>query len=256
MQIVSLITDFGSKDYFVADLKARILSQNSNCNIVDISHEIEPYDIVQAAFFIKNIFPSFPLHTIHIIAVNNTYRKNSEYICFEKDNQFFIGPNNGVYSLVFEDLNFENVFVINPPSSELNHYYHLYAHAVAYLSHKLPINEIGPKVTVINQRLELKPVVTSQQIRATIIHIDQFENVIINLKKEQFEKIRAGRNFELYYKQNDPINYLSRNYSDVAIGDPLAFFNTYGYLEIAINMGKASTMFSLNRNETIQINFF
>ena len=80
--------------------------------------------------------------------------------------------------------------------------------------------------------------------------------MIINLRKEDFEKIRQDRNFEIYYKQHDPINYLSRNYGDVAIGDAVAFFNSSGYLELAINMGKASSVFNLHRNENIQINFY
>ncbi|MBK9042190.1 MAG: SAM-dependent chlorinase/fluorinase [Saprospiraceae bacterium] len=97
---------------------------------------------------------------------------------------------------------------------------------------------------------------TNSQIRATIIYVDHYDNVIINLRKEDFEKIRQDRKFEIYYKQHDPINYLSRNYGDVAIGDPVAFFNSSGYLELAINMGKASSVFNLHRNENIQINFY
>ncbi len=255
MQIVSLTTDFGTRDYYVAELKGILLTKNCLFNIIDISHEVNAYDIVQGAFFLKNVIVQFPPGTIHIVAVNNNYDKESEYVCFKKYDQYFIGPNNGLFTLVFEQLPPEEVFQIKPNQEPSMHYYHLYAYAADYICRGLPIENIGPAVQETNEKLELRPVVTSNQIRATIIHIDAFDNVIINLKKEQFEKVRAGRSFELYYKQYDPITTLSNTYSDVAVGETVIFFNTAGFLEIAVNLGNASSTFNLNRNETIQINF-
>ncbi len=256
MQIVSLTTDFGVKDYYVSKLKGQLLSQKEDVQIVDVSHHIAPYDIIEAAFFIKNIFRQFPKDSIHIVAVNNVYRKKSEYLIFYREGQYFIGPNNGVFSLIFEDLTSSEVYILNDLNPQSYHYEDLYARAVGYISAGLPVTEIGPNPQDFLQRLELKPVITNSQIRATIIYVDHYDNVIINLRKEDFEKIRQDRNFEIYYKQHDPINYLSRNYGDVAIGDAVAFFNSSGYLELAINMGKASSVFNLHRNENIQINFY
>lgn len=255
MQIVSLTTDFGTRDYYVAELKGILLTKNNLFNIVDISHEVNAYDIVQGAFFVKNVIGQFPPGTIHIVAVNNNYHQESEYICFKKHEQYFIGPNNGLFTLVFDQLQSGEVFQIRPDYDMPSHYYHLYAYAADYISRELPIDNIGPAVSEINEKLELRPVVTTYQIRATIIHVDAFDNVIINLRKEQFEKVRAGRDFELYYKQHDPITTLNKTYSDVAPGETVIFFNTAGFLEIAVNLGNASTAFNLNRNETIQINF-
>ena len=132
----------------------------------------------------------------------------------------------------------------------------IFSHAAAYLGHGLPISEIGPVVANFSRKLVIQPVITSNQIRATIIHIDHFENAVVNLRKDMFERVRNERNFALYYKQNDPITFLSKDYGDVAIGDALAFFNSAGYLEIAINMDKASSMLNLFKNEMIQINFY
>lgn len=256
MQIVSLTTDFGVKDYYVAKLKGQLLQQKKDIQLIDISHYITPYDIIEAAFFIKNIYPHYPEGTIHVVAVNNVYRKKNEYLVFKNEGQYFIGPNNGIFSLIFEHLTAENVFVINDMSSQAFQYEELYARTVGYISAGLPIEEIGPHPTEFTQRLELKPVVTQDQIRATIIHVDHYDNVIVNIKKDEFERIRQNRDFRIYYKQHDPINYLSRHYGDVAIGDPLAFFNASGYLEIAVNMGRAGALFNLHRNENIQINFY
>jgi S-adenosyl-L-methionine hydrolase (adenosine-forming) len=256
MQIVSLTTDYGSKDFHVAELRASILSKCKNATLVDISHHIDHFDILQAAFFIKNVIPSFPKGSIHIVAVNIHYKRKSEFVVLERDGQYFIGPNNGIFSLLFDDINPSHVFLINHGETLLLPLHQLYGHVAAYISHGLPINEIGPPVLSFTQKSTIQPVITADMIRATIIHIDHFENVIVNLKQEVFDRVRNGRSFALYYKQYDPIKFLSYDYGDVAIGDPLAFFNSSGYLEIAINMDKASSLLNLYKNEMIQINFY
>ena len=110
MQLVSLTTDYGSKDFYVADLKAAILSKYRDTMLIDISHHIDHFDILQAAFFVKNALASFPAGTIHIIAVNCNYKRKSEFICYERDGHFFVGPNNGVFSLIFEDF---DIYALN-----------------------------------------------------------------------------------------------------------------------------------------------
>lgn len=255
MQIVSLTSDYGIRDYYVAELKAAILGKGNQIQVVDVSNNVDRFDIVQASFFIKNVIPSFPQGTIHVVAVHCHYTSQPELIGFERDGQWFVGPNNGIFSLVFDDLREEEMFVIQQPGDTPLPLNGLIAHATAYLSHALPLNEIGPPLQSLTRKLVIQPVITSSQIRATIMHIDHFENVIVNLKKEVFEKTRNGRNFEIYYKPNEPITCLSRNYGDVSVGEALAFFNASGYLEIALNMDMASTMLNLHKNETIQINF-
>jgi S-adenosylmethionine hydrolase len=255
MQIVSLTTDYGSKDYYVAELKASVLSKKSDFTIIDISHDIDRFDIVQAAFYLQNAVSSFLSGTIHILAVNCNYKRKSEYICFLKDGHYFIGPNNGVFSLIFTDLDETGIYTIQHPDNDPVTVNEIFSHAAAYIGHGLPLEEIGTATLNFNKKLTIQPVITSNQIRATIIHIDHFENVIVNLKKDTFERVRNNRRFELYFKPNDPITFLSKDYGDVSIGDPVAFFNSAGYLEIALNMDKASTMLNLLKNEMVQINF-
>ena len=255
MQIVSLTTDYGTKDYYVAELKASILSSKSDFTIIDISHQIDNFDIIQAAFYLENAMKSFPTGAIHIVAVNCNYKRKSKFVCFEKNNQYFIGPDNGIFSLIFDDFTTTDVYEIIPPENGNSSVRSIFSHAAACIGHKLSLQEVGNKIEDINRKLVIQPVVTAHQIRATIIHIDHFQNVIVNLKKDLFDKVRNERRFELYYKPNDPITFLCKDYSDVAIGDTLAFFNSAGFLEIAINMEQAAAMLNLSKNEMIQINF-
>ena len=252
MQIITLTTDYGYTDYYVAELKGALYSKAKDINIVDISHSIDSYDIVQASFFISSVFEKFPENSIHILSVFNYYDEQVEHLMLKKDNHYFIAPNNGVMSLIFKDLDKGEMVVINSDSNSLAE---KVSHAVAMINHGMPLVEIGIPPDNFVTKMGIQPVITSSQIRATIIHIDHYENVVVNLKKDLFEKIRNNRPFSIYYKQTEPITGLSRNYGDVDVGETMCLFNSASYMEIAVNMGKASTMYNLNKDETIQINF-
>ncbi len=253
MQLVSLITDYGRKDYYLAELKAALFSKCEDIQIIDVSHEIAFYDIALAAYNLKHLLSSLPHKTINIVSVNNYYEKKPKYIVFKRENHFFIGPDNGIFSLIFDDL--EDVFEINLDALDNRQVHNVYSHSAACIHHNLPFEEFSTPYKDFNVRLNFRPVVTNQQIKATIIHIDQYENVVTNCTKDIFEKSRQGRGFSIYYKPNDPIDILSKHYGEVNVGEALAWFNNTGHLEIAINMGKASTTLHLFQNETIQIDF-
>lgn len=255
-QLVTLTTDYGLEDYYVVELKASILQKAKAVQFFDVSHFIPSYDITKAAYFVENVYRKFPAGTIHIISVHNHYARKNRVLILKRNGHFFVAPDNGVLSLIFDDLLIGELYTVDDKQLNLDSLSEKFAHIVGYLKHRLPLNEIGPQVEQVNKKLKIEAVVTSSQVRATIIHVDHYDNVIINLTKEKFEQIRAGRKFELYYKQNEPIDYIYRSYSDVAVGEVLLLFNSEDYLELAINMGRASSMFNLNVNETVQINFY
>jgi len=252
MQVITLTTDYGQKDFYVAQLKGSILSKVNEVHFVDISHSLERYDIVQTALFLESTFPHFPIGTIHIVSVLNYYGPQNDFLITKQKDQYFITPNNGVLSLLFPTISEEEVYSIDFNFQNLSE---LFAHCVAAINHGLGIEDLGHSCKNFIRKMGIQPVVTRSQIRGTIIHIDHYENVVINIKRSDFENLRNGRPFEIYYKQNDPICRLSGNYNDVDVGESLCLFNSSGYLEIAVNMGKAATMYNLNKDETIQINF-
>ncbi len=256
MQLVTLTTDFGLSDHYVAVLKGTILSKKQDLQMIDVSHDIDTHDIVQAAFHVVNSYNTFPKGTIHVVAVYNFYQPDFEFVAFEREGHYFIGPNNGIFSLIFDDLIEAEIHKIDYDNDKDFKIQQIISHGVACIAHGLGMNEIGPIVDEFTRKIGIQPVVTKDQIRATIIHIDHFENVVVNLKKPLFEKMRAGRKFALYYQQNDPINKISKNYNEAPIGDVLCCFNAAGYMEIAINMGRAASLLGLKKNETVQINFY
>lgn len=254
MQLVTLISDFGTKDYYSALLKGSILSSNKNLQIVDVTHEIDTHDIRQAAYVLNATSRHFPAGTIHVVAVNNYYDHNFEYIIFEYKEHFYIGPNNGVFSLAFDSVDEDEIYKIVLDEDD-NDLFDLVAHAVSLISRDMAITEVGVPLNRYVKKLDVQPVVTNNEIRATIVHIDKFENVILNVHREFFEHTRRGRRFELFFKYYNPITEVSELYCDVPIGEAVCLFNSANYLEIAINMGKAASQLDLAKDETIQIKF-
>ena len=254
-RLLSLITDFGNKDYYQAKFKASVFKNCNQAEIIDVSHEIPLHDISLAAYQLKNIIQEFPKSSIHLVAVNNYYSDQPKYIAFECDGQFFIGPDNGVFSLVFPNLDQLEVYEIHGPDAFHRDASSVYLHAISCLYHELPMKEFGSKSDEIVLKIEFKPVVTTTQLRATVIHIDHFGNVVTNLSKSTFEDARMGRRFKLYYDPHDPLEYISKSYGSIGVGEPLCLFNEAGLLEIAISMGNAAQLLNLKINETIQIDF-
>ena len=255
MQIVTLTSDFGLKDSYVSILKGALLRKSSNLNLIDISHNVPCFDINKGAYLLKNSYSHFPKGSIHIISVNSYHNQNPVYIVFERDGHFFIGPNNGIFSLIFEDLNENSIREINSDSVTILRSEEAFSHAVACLNNNLTVEDIGRVIERFERKINLKPVTNSVSIRATIIHIDHYGNVIVNLHKDVFEKSRKGRKFAIYFKQSDPITHISKNYGDAPIGETLSLFNSSLMLEIAINMGNANMVLNLQKDEAIQIDF-
>jgi S-adenosyl-L-methionine hydrolase (adenosine-forming) len=254
MQIISLITDFGDKDYYLAELKASVYTKCKDVVIIDISHDIPVYDISLAAYQMKYMMKSLPAKSINILSVNNYYDTHPRYIIMEHDDKYFIAPDNGILSLLVDRL--DTVFEIDISTLSDKRLSNIYGHAIACLHHNLPLEEFSRQINDVDQKFGFMPVVTQNQIKATILHVDQYGNVITNCSKLIFEKSREGRSFAIYYKPGEPIRTISNHYGEVNFGEAVALFNNADYLELAINMDNASKQLHLHKNETIQIDFY
>lgn len=254
MQIVTLTTDFGLQDYYVPVLKGTILSRHRELNIVDISHQIKHHDIVQAAFVLKNTWSAFPEGTIHVISVNNLGGERGRFLAFKYEKHIFIGPDNGIFTLIFPKLSPLNIVEI--PFAGLNFEYvrEALSSAIGHLASNLPLESLGNPARDILQRITFQPVIAPSQIRGAVIYVDNYDNVVSNITRDLFDKVGRGRPFQLFFKRHDPILRLSKHYNDVPIGETLCLFNS-DYLEVSINMGKAAELFGLKIEDTIQINF-
>lgn len=254
MPVVTLTSDFGQKDYYLPLIKGAILSQDEQLRLVDITHQIATYDIVQAAFIFSNAWHSFPKGTIHLLSVNDYYQAQCRYVAIQHDGHYFIGPDNGLFTLIFPDLTI-NGYVLSLPEEEPFSLRQIYARAVGHIASGRPMDKIGEPAGSLLQRITFQPVVQPSTIRGSVIHVDRFDNAILNIRRPLFEQVGQGRPFQLHFKRHDPISTLCRHYHDVPIGEILCLFNEAGYLVIAINMGRAAGLLGLKVEESVQIDF-
>lgn len=254
MPIVTLTTDFGLTDHYVGMIKGAILSQVADTQIVDVTHCIELHNIVQAAYILKNCYQDFPKGTIHIVSVNNHSVTHSAILLCKHQEHYFVVPDNGILSLMLEEIPFQ---IVKIPIEQKDQFVikNLYATIVRHLNEKGALEEIGQTALDIEQRIMLRPVVTASQIRGSIIYIDHYENVVVNIQRSLFEEVGHGRPFQISFKRHEPIIQLSAYYYDVPVGEVLCLFNTAQFLEIAVNMGKAAKLLGLSIDDTIQIDF-
>lgn len=255
MTIVTLTTDFGVQDYYAGALKGALLRRNTGVQLVDISHAIKPFDIVQAAYVLQHAYTEFPEGSIHLIGVNCVYDPEFRFLAARQNGHFFLAPDNGVLALLFGQLPDADVRALPPFPQQHFPVKQAFAGAVQHLLSGQTFETLGTPAGPLLQRISLQPVITPTRIRGTILQIDNFENAVINIRREMFEKQGNGRPFSLYFKRNDPITRLSQNYCDVPVGEPLCLFNSAGYLEIAVYMGRAATLLGLKVEDVVEVVF-
>lgn len=253
--MVTLTTDFGTQDFYVGALKGALLRRVPTLQLIDISHDIAPFDIVRGAFVVANSWREFPEGTIHLVGVNCVYQPDYRFVAARHEGHFFLAPDNGLLSLLFPHIQPSDLR--NLPADPAEHFAvkNIFADATAHLAEGKPFESLGEHAAPLLERISIQPVITPTRIRGTVIHVDNFDNAVVNIRREVFESAVNGRPFSLYFKRNDPITVLSGNYCDVAVGEPLCLFNMAGYLEISVNMGRAATLFGLKVEDVIEVVF-
>ena len=247
MPLLTLTSDIGPQDYLVGAVKARLLQVNPDFNIVDISHAIPPFDYPQAAYLCRSAFRNFPEFCYHIILINLFEKKPETLLLAFHNNQYFLCADNGLLTMILEE---KPEMVIGIPldkKAEKNTLYcaEMMGKAINQLIQGEPIKNIGTPDIAYAEKNHLRPLLDNNWIEGQIIFIDNFENVILNITREQFEEQRRGRKFSIVLRTNEVIDKISTTYSDVEVNEKLAFFNSAGYLEIAINKGTAAGLFGL-----------
>ena len=256
MAIITLTSDWGLSDYYVAAVKGTILSAIPDATIVDITHNIEPWDIGATAFIIRNCYKNFPEGTIHIIAVETEESSDKPHIALKANGHYFIGTDNDIFSLILGDTPYEAVTIEVIQDSD---YFTFttrdrFVKVAAMIAKGVPFNEIGGPYPKIRECLAFQPTMSNNSIHGIITFIDAYENAVTNITQELFEKVRNGRNFEIRFGKY-VIEKLCRSYTEVTIAEKVALFGTHGYLEIAMNHGKAASLLGLYRNASIDITF-
>ena len=242
MPLITLTSDIGLQDYLVGAVKGQLLQVNPEFLIADITHQLPPFNYPQAAYVCRNAIKNFPAFTYHIVLVNLFERKPENLLLAFHNNQYILCADNGLLTMIIEG---KPEMVIGLPVDKKqikNTLYcmQIFGRAIHAVAEGKRLQDIGEPDISIMEKNHLRPFLTPDTIEGQIIFIDNFENVIINITKEEFEQQRANRNFRIEFRRNEHIEHISETYADAPEGEKLALFNSAGYLEIAINKGNAA----------------
>ena len=275
MPIITLTTDFGLKDHFAGAVKGAIYSELDNVRIVDISHSVSPFHIIEAAYIIQNAYKNFPDGTIHIIGIDSEQNPENQHIAVKLDGHYFICANNGIVSLITRTILPEEMVEINIHNRVTTNFTVLdvFVQVASHIARGGTLGVIGKPIKEIRDITGIMPVINNdqKQIIGNVIYVDNYGNVVTNITKKLFEDVGKGRDFKItartasftkiYNRYSDSINFNIEKSKREEDGKKLAVFNSSGYIELAIyksnpsTHGSAATLFGLDYRDTITINF-
>lgn len=275
MAIITLTTDFGEKDHYAGAIKGAIYSELSDIRIVDVSHSISPFDISEAAYIILNAYSSFPEGTIHIIGIDSELNPENKHIAVKLDEHYFICANNGIMSMICAEIAPEKIVEINIHDKIQTSFpvLDVFVKVACHIARGGTLEIIGKVINTIKPIKNLIPFVNDEknQIIGTVVYIDNYGNVVTNIKRKFFEDVQKTRAYEISAR-NHKFKTVLNKYSDIINfeieeskrndeGRGLVVFNSSGYLEIAVyksncrTVGSASTLMGLKTMDTVSVNF-
>ena len=275
MSIVTLTTDFGNKDYSVAAVKGAILSTFKNPKIIDISHQIEPYNVTQAAYVLKNAYKNFPQGSIHIVGVESERTPENGHIAMYFDGHYFIGADNGIFTMIKGEIKADKIVIINIHNQNAITFPALdtFIKVAAHLSRNGSLEVIGKATNEIRELVELKPVVNAKvdQIVGSVIYVDNYGNVITNITRKLFNEVGKSRKYtifarnvkfkKVYETYSDAIDFTIPKEKREEDGKKIALFNDAEHLELAIyksnpqSVGSAYNLFGLEYRDSVTVKF-
>jgi S-adenosylmethionine hydrolase len=249
--IITLTTDFGTKDHYVGAMKGVILGINPNASVIDITHEIEKYNVTEAALKLSNFYSYFPEGTVHVVVVDPGVGGSRKPLALESNGHYFIGPDNGVFSLILRQNEAAGVFEISNPDYMLDnvsgtfHGRDIFAPASAHIALGARPQDMGSAVSDPILLDFPEPEVSGGEITGMVIYADSFGNLVTNIPSKLIapgSKVIVGR---------FTIDRVSNSYADVREGEIVALVGSSGLLEISVNQGSASEVVNIENPDVI-----
>jgi S-adenosylmethionine hydrolase len=257
--LISLLSDFGLKDPYVAEMKAVILSICPNASIVDISHEINKYDMRMGAYVLARAAPYFPEETIYVAVVDPGVGTTRRPIIVEAEHSFYIGPDNGLLMLSARKEGISHVYEITNPKYMLKtvsrtfHGRDVFSPAAAHLANGVHVSDFGPIISDPVVPSFAHPTIREGEIAGEVIHIDGFGNVITNITDKEIRTMgtEVGKQMIVESKNKKITLRLCSAYGEVLSNIPLIIVGSDGFLEVAANQGDASRIFKVKTGDKV-----
>jgi hypothetical protein len=254
-RIITITSDFGTKDYYSAAISGRLLSGISGASIVTVSNQITQYSIHEAAFNLRNAWAYFPEGTIHLALVNRNHNSEMQYAIIRHHNHYFIGPDNGIFGLLFDEqpelmLHLDAPETVSPTFRELD----ICTHAAIRIAAGDDILSLGTQVKALTESTPFRPVTENKVIKGMVVYLDNYHNAITNINRKIFSEMHSGGKYVVrfgkYYTER-----IAESYANVPEGEIIATFGSSGMLEIAMKESSARNLMGIRVNDIVRIEF-
>jgi S-adenosyl-L-methionine hydrolase (adenosine-forming) len=257
MAIITLTSDLGKSSHYPAVVKGLILTRFPQATLIDVTHSVPSFDLMQAAYMVHNTQAAFPPGTVHVVAIDPD-QDDSEGVVMHYRDQYFVGPNNGVMSLICdgrvkEGISVAHTDLIDERYSRSFRAGRVFAPVAAFLGSGAPFSEVGHRAPLKDLRWG-EPSYNGTCLRGKIIYIDKFGNAITNIRRDNFLQLKQERRFEIFVR-NMRLRRIVNTYADVPKADALAIFSQGGHLEIAMREASAAQLLGLKIHDMITIEF-
>ena len=256
--IITLTTDFGTSDHLVGTMKGVILNINPAARIVDLNHHVTPFDVLDGALSIANAYRYFPPRTIHVVIVDPGVGTNRRPLLVSGEKQYFIAPDNGVLSMIFEresclvrHITAEHYF-LNPVSPTF-HGRDIFAPTAAWLSKAFQVDAFGEEITDPVRFTVPKAKPAGQTVKGVVLRVDAFGNLMTNLTAEDVPATVVESGSIKIAVGGKEIRKFVQTFGLGTPGEPIAIFGSAGYLEIAVNRGSAARTLGANRGAEVTL---
>ncbi len=261
MSLITLTTDFGLRDPYVAAMKGVMLGIAPDVRLVDVTHQVPPQDVMHAAFVLREAYPFFPPGTIHLAVVDPGVGTARRAVAVQADGHFFVGPDNGLFALVLGEHHVEEAVVLDQPEywrvpepAATFHGRDVFAPVAAHLARGYPLQALGTPLPDLRPLRWPLPIVDAEGVRGLILHVDHYGNCITNVRRADVDGHRDGRGVRGYVG-SAAITALRPTYAEVPSGEPVLLYGSAGLLEVAVNGGNASELLDIHRGAPITLVF-
>jgi S-adenosylmethionine hydrolase len=258
-KIVTLTTDFGLQDPYVAEMKAAILGICPNAVAVDVTHDIAKFSIRMGAFVLASAVPYFPDGSVHLAVVDPGVGTPRRPIVIQTKKGFFVGPDNGVLVLAAQKQSIENIHELTNPQfmlpkvSNTFHGRDVFAPAAAHLLNGVKPAEFGPEISEAAMVEFAHATRKNDELIGEVLHVDGFGNIITNITEPEVEQNRLKGAVKVELTSCELRLEFCRAYGEMKPHEPLALIGSHGFLEISINQGNAAEKFKTKAGDTITV---
>jgi len=257
---ITLLTDFGTADPYVAAMKGVMLSINPDVQLVDVSHEVAAHDVAEAGYVLASAFRHFPAGTVHVAVVDPGVGGERRILAAEAEGHVLLAPDNGLLGIALSEtapsrlISIENAKYFRQPVSATFHGRDVFAPVAAHITLGVPLEELGPAAGDMHRLEVVGPKATRHAIEGTVIHVDRFGNLVTNIARADAEALALDGEGAVQVQIGSSQRVaLRRTYGDVGFGELLAVVGSSGFIEVSANCASAAALLGVGRRAPVRV---